>query len=647
MRLPLFLDIALGHLRRRKRQTVVSILGVALGVGFFVGINALMRGFQQYFITQIIDVAPHIVIRDEFRTPSPQPAFLAFPRAAVTVSGVKPKDEPRGIRNARAKLAELEALPGVAAAPTLQGQVILRYGTRDVPVSLYGIEPERERRVTNIERDLAAGRLEDLRSTANALIVGVGVAEKLGGALGDTISVVSPRGVTLSMKIVGLIRTGISSIDNGQAYALLKTVQVLQNRSNVVNQIRIRLDDVAQAEPLARRIEARMRYRTESWEETNRNVLSLFVIQNSIMYSVVGAILLVAAFGIYNIISTVVYEKTRDIAILKSLGFGARHSGHLPGRGRDRGASGRARRSTRGPGADRASGPGPLRQQRSRDRRQERLHPRARDLALRGGCRLRTPRLGDGGPDPRPARRPPQPGRHHPRGGVSGTTAPVVEARAVSRTLPGPPPVTIIQDASLAVAAGEFVAVTGPSGSGKSSLLYLLGLLDRPSSGTVLVDGRDTGRLGRSELDRLRLARVGFVFQFHFLLPEFTTLDNVLIPMRKLGRLDAPAMRARAQALLERLNLAEAARKYPEQLSGGMRQRVAIARALANDPALLLADEPTGNLDTANARIVFDIFERLTTEEGRTVIVVTHDPDLAARTRRRVQLVDGRIVSDG
>ncbi|MEK0083428.1 ABC transporter ATP-binding protein [Benzoatithermus flavus] len=217
----------------------------------------------------------------------------------------------------------------------------------------------------------------------------------------------------------------------------------------------------------------------------------------------------------------------------------------------------------------------------------------------------------------------------------------------MSRTLPGPPPVTIIQDASLAVAAGEFVAVTGPSGSGKSSLLYLLGLLDRPSSGTVLVDGRDTGRLGRSELDRLRLARLGFVFQFHFLLPEFTTLDNVLIPMRKLGRLDAPAMRARAQALLERLNLAEAARKYPEQLSGGMRQRVAIARALANDPALLLADEPTGNLDTANARIVFDIFERLTTEEGRTVIVVTHDPDLAARTRRRVQLVDGRIVSDG
>lgn len=322
MRLPLFLDIAAQHLRKRKRQTVVSVLGVALGVGFFIGINALMRGFQQYFVAQVIDVAPHIVIKDEFRTPSPQPAMLAYPTGAVTVRSVKPEAEPRGIRNAHAKLALLEAMPGLSVAPTLQGQAILRYGTRDVPISLYGIEPERERLVTNIEQDLSAGRLEDLRSTANALIVGAGVAERLGAALGDTITVVAPTGVTLSMKITGLLKSGISSIDNGQGYALLKTVQVLQDRSNVVNQIRIRLADVSLAEPTARRIEGQLRYRTESWEETNRNVLGLFVVQNAIMYSVVGAILLVAAFGIYNIISTVVYEKTRDIAILKALGFG-------------------------------------------------------------------------------------------------------------------------------------------------------------------------------------------------------------------------------------------------------------------------------------------------------------------------------------
>jgi lipoprotein-releasing system ATP-binding protein len=229
---------------------------------------------------------------------------------------------------------------------------------------------------------------------------------------------------------------------------------------------------------------------------------------------------------------------------------------------------------------------------------------------------------------------------------MSVPDAPALEARQLERVLPGPPPTTLIRGIDVAVAKGEFVAVTGPSGSGKSSLLYLLGLLDRPTSGAVLIDGRDTSGLAAGELDRLRLERLGFVFQFHFLLPEFTTLDNVLIPMRKLGRLGSGAMRARARMLLERLNLGEAAGKYPEQLSGGMRQRVAIARALANDPAILLADEPTGNLDTANAAIVFDIFDQLVSSDRRTVIVVTHDQDLAGRARRRVQLVDGRIVGD-
>jgi lipoprotein-releasing system ATP-binding protein len=221
---------------------------------------------------------------------------------------------------------------------------------------------------------------------------------------------------------------------------------------------------------------------------------------------------------------------------------------------------------------------------------------------------------------------------------------PLIEARGVTRTLPEG--ATLVRDVSLSVGRGEFVAVTGPSGSGKSSLLYLLGLLDRPTSGQVLLEGRDTARLSAPEMAALRLARLGFVFQFHFLLPEFSALDNVLIPIRRLCRLRGGAARDRAMALLAAFGLAEAAGKMPDQLSGGMRQRVAVARALANDPALLLADEPTGNLDTANAKAVFDSFARLAAEEGRTVIVVTHDPDLAARTSRRVHLVDGRIVSD-
>ena len=220
----------------------------------------------------------------------------------------------------------------------------------------------------------------------------------------------------------------------------------------------------------------------------------------------------------------------------------------------------------------------------------------------------------------------------------------LLEAQHITRRLPEG--VTLVQDASLKVERGEFIAITGPSGSGKSSLLYLLGLLDRPTEGRVLLEGRDTASLSTAELASLRLARLGFVFQFHFLLPEFSTLDNVLIPIRRLGRLKDNAARAQAMKLLAALGMAEAAAKLPEQLSGGMRQRAAIARALANDPALILADEPTGNLDTRNAAAVFDIFARLAAEEGRAILVVTHDAELAKRANRRIHLVDGRIVSD-
>jgi lipoprotein-releasing system ATP-binding protein len=220
----------------------------------------------------------------------------------------------------------------------------------------------------------------------------------------------------------------------------------------------------------------------------------------------------------------------------------------------------------------------------------------------------------------------------------------LLEAQHITRRLPEG--VTLVQDASLKVDRGEFIAITGPSGSGKSSLLYLLGLLDRPTEGRVLLEGRDTASLSAAELANLRLMRLGFVFQFHFLLPEFSTVDNVLIPIRRLGRLKDAAARAQAMKLLEALGMAEAAAKLPEQLSGGMRQRAAIARALANDPAIILADEPTGNLDTRNAAAVFDIFQRLAAEEGRAILVVTHDAELAKRANRRIHLVDGRIVSD-
>ena len=222
---------------------------------------------------------------------------------------------------------------------------------------------------------------------------------------------------------------------------------------------------------------------------------------------------------------------------------------------------------------------------------------------------------------------------------------PLLEARKVTRILPGPVPVTLVQDIDLSLAPGEFVAITGPSGSGKSSLLYLLGLLDMPSSGAVHLEGRDTSKLSSAELAELRLHKLGFVFQFHFLLPEFSVQENVMIPMRKLGARSDQEIRSRSAELLGELGLGPDLTKKPEQLSGGERQRVAIARALANDPLIVLADEPTGNLDTRNGQIVFDIFRRLAEDKGQAVITVTHDVQLSALTQRQVRLVDGKIVA--
>jgi len=222
----------------------------------------------------------------------------------------------------------------------------------------------------------------------------------------------------------------------------------------------------------------------------------------------------------------------------------------------------------------------------------------------------------------------------------------LIEAEHLTRILPATVPVTLVQDVTMSAGEREFIAITGPSGSGKSSLLYLIGLLDRPTSGALRIAGQDTSSLDDNALARLRLDMLGFVFQFHFLLPEFSVLENVKLPMRKAARLSSAEMRDRAAGLLEELGLAGHLDKRPDQLSGGQRQRVAVARALANDPHVVLADEPTGSLDSKSSEQVFQILRDLVHRRGKTVIAVTHDMDIAARADRRIHLVDGRVVSD-
>lgn len=218
-----------------------------------------------------------------------------------------------------------------------------------------------------------------------------------------------------------------------------------------------------------------------------------------------------------------------------------------------------------------------------------------------------------------------------------------MSAHALTRILPTDPPVTLVRGIDVEIATGRFHAVIGPSGCGKSSLLYLLGLLDRPTLGTVEFEGVDTNTLDGDERAQLRLEQFGFVFQFHFLLPEFTALENVLMPVRRLGKLHGSEMRERALAMLDNLDLGDQAEKTPDKMSGGERQRVAIARALANNPSLVLGDEPTGNLDSENSARVIKIFQRVAHEQGRAVVCVTHDPTVAAAADVRIHMLDGAI----
>ena len=219
----------------------------------------------------------------------------------------------------------------------------------------------------------------------------------------------------------------------------------------------------------------------------------------------------------------------------------------------------------------------------------------------------------------------------------------LLSVRGLTRILPTDPPVSLVRSVDLDIAPGQFLAVIGPSGCGKSSLLYLLGLLDRPTSGSVTLDGLDTNALDGDERAQLRLERFGFVFQFHFLLPEFTALENVLLPIRRLGVLNEADMEPHALGLLRELDLLPHADKTPDRMSGGQRQRVAIARALANDPNIVLGDEPTGNLDSENSARVIKVFQRIAHEQGRAVVCVTHDSSVAEAADRRIYMLDGFI----
>lgn len=315
----LILSIAFTHVRARLRQTIVGVFGVAIGVGFSVMMAAIMEGSQRDFVTQLVDSMPHVSVTDERREPPRQPADIVFD--AAEIHGLTMMKLRAGIKNPYAIVAALEGwLPG-AVTPSVQSKAVIRFAGRDTAVSLTGIDPRREVNVSKLSSHIRQGSLENLYKASNAIIIGSGLARKMGARIGNNVVLTSGGGRTLSATVVAISHAGLTQIDENQAYVLLKTAQILAGQTGLVNELRVKTQDVMHARDVAARIEAETGYKAISWLEANEDLLSAFQIRNFIMYTVVSAILMVASFGTYNIISTITHEKTRDIAIMKSLGF--------------------------------------------------------------------------------------------------------------------------------------------------------------------------------------------------------------------------------------------------------------------------------------------------------------------------------------
>lgn len=315
----LIFDIAWTHVRARVRQTGFAVSGVAIGVGFSIMMASLMQGSQDDFTRRLVDTLPNITVSDERRAPPPQPVERLY--GAVEIHGLTPEARRPGIKNPLATMAALEAwIPG-RIAPSVKVQAIIRYANHDVATSVTGIDPHREAFVSDLPKQMRGATLLALYRATNAIVVGDRLAEKIGARIGANITLQTSVGARLSAQVVGFFHSGVRQIDESTAYVLTKTGQILSQQTGLINELRVRLKDPLQAREVAARIEVETGYKSVSWQEANEDLLSTFIIRNIIMFAVVGAILLVASFGTYNIISTITHEKARDIAIMKSLGL--------------------------------------------------------------------------------------------------------------------------------------------------------------------------------------------------------------------------------------------------------------------------------------------------------------------------------------
>ena len=316
--------IAIRYFMSHKRQSLVCIAGVTISVTMFLAMTSMMEGLTDKFILETVESSGHITIKDEPRETKSRILEGAYtdPDALLVVEGVKPRETVKKIQNANNLLMALERLPHIeAAAPVVNGNAIATYGTKTMNLVIMGVDPERQTRVTTIGENVIAGDFGRLRSVADGIILGRGVADVIGAELDDTITLSSSTGGRTTSRVVGIFQTGVTPVDYSRAYMLVNSAQTLLDKKNVINEIVLRTDDYNRAESLAAQIEGIVGYRTESWQEASANFLKIFKIQRVITYIITAALLVVAAFGVLNILIMAVLERVNDIAILKSFGL--------------------------------------------------------------------------------------------------------------------------------------------------------------------------------------------------------------------------------------------------------------------------------------------------------------------------------------
>lgn len=319
--------ISIRYLLSHMRQSLVCIAGVTISVTMFLTMSSMMQGFQDKFIVETVESSGHVIVHDEPREKQTEILRRAYqdPNAMLVMIGAKPRDQIEKIKNPAGLIGKLRRMPGVqAASPIVNGDAIASYGTKTYGISIHGIEPDQHVKATTIGDKVIEGSFQRLQSTADGVVIGWGVAANLGAKMGDSISVASPTGGRTIARIVGIFETGVTPVDYGRAYMLINDAQTLLDKKNIVNEIILRTDDYTQARGLAAQVEAISGYKTESWQEANANFLKIFKIQGIITYFITGALLVVAAFGVLNILIMAVLERVNDIAILKSFGLSRR-----------------------------------------------------------------------------------------------------------------------------------------------------------------------------------------------------------------------------------------------------------------------------------------------------------------------------------